>query len=153
MSEVSGSEVSGSEANKRVALAFVEAMSAGDAAGMDRCVTPDVVTDTRGYGQVSGRRNRETMLATTGAFLEVMPTGLRPQVRKVVAEGEVVVVEFEGDAVLSNGVPYCNHYVFIFTFRDRLICKVDEYFCTVHADERILPLLAAKSEAMARGSG
>lgn len=142
-----------SEANKQVALEFIRAMSAGDAPGMDRCITPDVVTDTRGYGQVSGTRNRETMLATTGAFLDVIPTGLRPKTRKVIAEGDVVVVEFEGDSVLSNGVSYCNQYVFIFTFRDGLIGKVDEYFCTVHADERILPLLAEKSEEMARGSG
>ena len=141
-----------SEANKKVALDFLNAMSEGDADGIDRCLTRDAITYTKGFGQVSGWRNRETMLATTAAFKEIVPTGFRPKFERVVAEGDTVVVEFEGNAVLSNGKPYCNQYVFLFTFENGKIRQVNEYFCTVLADAAILPLLAAKSEEFAHGN-
>ena len=141
-----------SEANKQVALEFLQAMSDGDAEGMGRCTTPDAETFTKGFGQVSGWRNRETMLATAAAFREIVPTGFRPKIHKVVAEGDTVVLEFEGNAELSNGKPYCNQYVFIFTFRDGKIRQLNEYFCTVLADSTILPLLAAKGDELAHGN-
>ena len=141
-----------SEANKQVALEFLQAMSDGDAEGMGRGTTPDAETFTKGFGQVSGWRNRETMLATAAAFREIVPTGFRPKIHKVVAEGDTVVLEFEGNAELSNGKPYCNQYVFIFTFRDGKIRQLNEYFCTVLADSTILPLLAAKGDELAHGN-
>lgn len=141
-----------SKANRQVALDFIQAMSAGDVEGQARCLTQDAFTQTKGFAGVSGRRDRATMLATVEAFKEMVPTGFRPTVHKVVAEGDVVVVEWEGDAVLSNGVPYCNQYVFIFTFRDGLIRQLDEYFCTALADRTILPLLAAQGGDLAHGN-
>lgn len=141
-----------SEANKQVALDFLQAMSDGDAEGMGRCTTDDAETFTKGFGQVSGWRNRETMLATAAAFREIVPTGFRPKIHKLVAEGDTVVLEFEGNAELSNGTPYCNQYVFIFTFRDGKIRQLNEYFCTVLADRTIMPLLAAKGEELAHGN-
>jgi ketosteroid isomerase-like protein len=141
-----------SEANKQVALDFLKAMDEGDADAMARTTTDDAITYTKGFGKVSGWRNRETMLATTAAFRDVVPTGFRPKIERVVAEGDTVVVEFEGNAVLSNGEPYCNQYVFIFTFAGGKIRQLNEYFCTVLADERIMPLLAQKGEELAHGN-
>jgi hypothetical protein len=141
-----------SEANKQVALNFLAAMDVGDGEAMDRCVTRDAFTNTQGFAGVSGRRNRETMVATASAFREIVPTGFRPDIKKVVAEGETVVLEFEGNAVLSNGKPYCNQYVFVFSFENGLIKQLNEYFCTVLADTTILPLLAQKGEELAHGN-
>ena len=141
-----------SEANKKVALDFLQAMNDGDAEGMGRCTTADAETFTKGFGKVSGRRNRETMLATAAAFRDIIPTGFRPRVEKIIAEGDTVVLEFEGNAELSNGQPNCNQYVFVFTFADGKIRQLNEYFCTVLADERILPLLAQQSNELAHGN-
>ncbi|PEQ13041.1 hypothetical protein B2G71_09460 [Novosphingobium sp. PC22D] len=140
-----------SESNKQVALDFLAAMDAGDGAAMDRCLTRDAVTNTRGFAGVSGRRSREMMVATASAFKAIVPTGFRPTMHKIVAEGDTVVLEFEADAVLSSGEPYCNQYVFIFTFRDGRICQLNEYFCTVLADKVMLPLLAQEGESYATG--
>ena len=140
-----------SEANKQVALDFLQAMDDGDAEAMARCITEDAVTVTKGYGQVSGTRTRDMMLATTAAFRQIVPTGFRARIEKVVAEGDIVVLEFEGDAVLSNGAPYRNQYVFVFSFRDGRIAQLNEYFCTAYADATILPLLAEQSAGMAHG--
>ena len=91
------------------------------------------------------------LLATTAAFREIIPTGLRIKIERVIAEGDSVAVEFEGNSVLANGTPYGNQYVFLFTFENGKIKRINEYFCTVLADTAILPLLAEKSAAMAHG--
>jgi len=141
-----------SEANKQIALKFLAAMSAADAKAQAEYLAPDAFTVTKGFAGVSGRRDRATMLATVEAFREIVPTGFRPTIHRVVAEGDTVVVEWEGNAVLSNGQPYCNQYVFIFTFENGKISQLNEYFCTVLADRTILPLLAQKGEELAHGN-
>jgi ketosteroid isomerase-like protein len=115
-------------------------------------MTDDAFTNTMGLAGVSGRRDRETMLATVEAFKDVVPGGFRPEIGRVVAEGDSVVIEWEGNAVLSNGEAYGNQYVFIFTFEGGKIKQLNEYFCTVLADTKILPLLAAKGEELAHGN-
>jgi ketosteroid isomerase-like protein len=142
-----------SDANRATALAFLAAMDKGDAPGMATCLTEDATTVTKGFAGVSGWRNRETMLATTDAFRDVIPDGFGLKILTSVAEGDTVVVEFEGNAVLSNGVPYANQYCFMFFFAGGKIQRVHEYLCTVLADRAIMPLLAAKGEELAHGNG
>lgn len=138
-----------SEANKQAALDFIHAMSDADVARQDALLAPDAFTNTMGFGQVSGRRDRATMLATAGAFEQLVPTGFRPTIEKVVAEGDFVAVEWRGDAVLCDGTPYGNEYVFMFTFENGKIKQLNEYFCTVLADRTIGRLLAGMGEAVA----
>jgi ketosteroid isomerase-like protein len=131
-----------SEQNKQVAIKFIEAFSRGDAETAETCLAPDAVTYAMGFGKLSGARPYELIVATTGAFKELIPTGLRPAFKTVTAEGDRVVVEFEGDAILANGVDYCNQYCMVFTLKDGKIKQVNEYYCTILADDRIGPLLA-----------
>jgi ketosteroid isomerase-like protein len=131
-----------SELNKTVAIRFIEAFSNGDVDAAKPCLAPDAVTIAKGFGKLSGSRPYELIVATTGAFKDLIPTGLRPQFKTVTAEGDRVVVEFEGDATLANGERYCNQYCMIFTLKDGKIKQVNEYYCTILADEKIGPLLA-----------
>jgi hypothetical protein len=138
-----------SESNKKTALAFLDAMSAGDSAAADRCLTADAFTISRGFGKVSGRRNRDAMLATMSSFKELVPTGFRPTFHSIVAEGDKVVIEFDGDAVLKNGKPYKNQYCMVFTFEAGRIRQLNEYFCNVLADSVMLPLLMEQGSKVA----
>jgi ketosteroid isomerase-like protein len=131
-----------SERNKAVAIAFIEAFSRGDTEAAKDCLAPDAVTYAMGFGKLSGPRPYDLIVATTGAFKQLIPTGLRPAFKSVTAEKDRVVVEFEGDAVLANGADYRNQYCMVFTLRDGRIRQVNEYYCTILADERIGPLLA-----------
>jgi uncharacterized protein len=135
-----------SEANKAVVRRFIEAFSSGDAAAAEACLAPDAITVAKGYGKLSGVRPREIILATTGAFKELIPTGLRPKFVSMTAEGDRVVAEFEGNSTLANGEQYDNQYCMVFTLRDGKIVNVNEYYCTILADEKILPLLASVEE-------
>lgn len=131
-----------SEQNKQTAIRFIEAFSNGDAEAAGTCLKPGAFTVAKGFGKLSGTRPYELILATTAAFKDTIPTGLRPKFLSVTGEGDQVAVEFEGNAVLANGEAYCNQYCMVFGFEDGLIARVNEYYCTILADQKILPLLA-----------
>ncbi len=130
-----------SEANKQVALRFIEAMGRGDADAAAPCITEDAYTLAKGTGHFAGVRTRDTILATIAAFRELMPNGMEPTIQSVIAEGDRVAVEFEGNGTLVNGESYCNEYCMVFTLRDGRICQVNEYFCTILADKALWPLI------------
>jgi ketosteroid isomerase-like protein len=131
-----------SEDNKAVVRKFIEAFSSGDAATAETCLAPGAVTVAKGFGALSGERPRDLILATTAAFKDLIPTGLRPRFVSMIAEGDLVAAEFEGSAVLVNGEDYNNQYCMVFTLAEGRITRVNEYYCTILADAKILPLLA-----------
>jgi ketosteroid isomerase-like protein len=135
-----------SEHNKKVAVDFIEAFSRGDAAAAEACLDPTALMIAKGFGKLSGQRTYEFIVATTGAFKSVIPTGLRPKILNVIAEGNKVAVEFEGNAELANGKDYCNQYCMVFTLANGKITLGHEYYCTLLADDRLLPVLAEVEE-------
>lgn len=132
------------EQNKQVVLDFIAAMGRGDAAAAAPCLAPDAFTLAKGFGKFAGVRKYDTILATIAAFRKLVPDGMRPAIQSVTAEGDRVVVEFEGNATLVNGTPYCNEYCMVFSLRAGKIQQVNEYFCTLLADEVLFPLVAAE---------
>ena len=139
-----------SEQNKQIAVRFIEAFSRGDAEGAKACLAPDAVTIAKGFGKLSGPRSYQLIVATTAAFKDIIPSGLRPNFQSVTGEGDRVAVEFEGDATLANGERYCNQYCMVFTFSDGKIKQVNEYYCTILADQKIGPLLSDVEEQRRR---
>ena len=129
------------DSNKDVVLKFLDAMGRGDAAAAAPCLTEDAFTLAKGFGKFAGVRHRDTILATISAFRELMPEGMKPEIHTILAEGDRVVVEFEGHGKLFNGDSYCNQYCMVFTMRDGRIAQVNEYFCTVLADRVLYPLV------------
>ena len=130
-----------SEANKKTVLAFIEAMGNGDPEAAAPCITEDAYTLAKGFGSFAGVRQHDTILATIGAFHQLMPAGMKPEIVSVIAEGDKVVVEFEGNGILYNGEPYGNEYCMVFKMRDGRICQVNEYFCTLLAEQRLWPVI------------
>jgi len=139
-----------SEQNKRTVVAFIEAFSRGDVEAAKACLTDDAVAISKGFGKICGTRSRELILATTSAFTRIIPHGLRPTLHSLTAEADRVAAEFEGDATLANGERYCNQYCMVFTLREGRIRQINEYFCTVLADQKIGPLLADVEEQRKR---
>jgi ketosteroid isomerase-like protein len=137
-----------SELNKTVVLTFIKAMGQSDAATAATCLAPDAFTLAKGFGKFAGVRRYETILATIAAFKQLVPTGLSPTIHTVTAEGDRVVVEFEGNATLANGASYNNQYCMVFTLRDGKIKQVNEYFCTKLADEVLWPLIEPQAGSL-----
>lgn len=130
-----------SEQNKQVVLTFIEAMGKGDPEMAAPCIAEDTFTLAKGFGKFAGVRTHDTILATIGAFKKLMPTGMKPTILSVTAEGDRVVVEFEGHGTLINGESYGNQYCMVFMLRDGKIRQVNEYFCTILADKVLWPLV------------
>ncbi len=138
-----------SEQNKQVVIRFIEAMGRSDAATAATCLTPDATTLAKGFGKFAGVRHYDVIVGTIAAFRQLVPTGLSPTIHTVTAEGDRVVVEFEGNATLVNGQPYDNQYCMVFTMRDGRIRHVNEYFCTLLADQVLYPLVAGNEALQA----
>lgn len=60
---------------------------------------------------------------------------LVPTIRNLVAEGETVVVHFDGEALALDGRPYRNTYAWFMTFRDGRIVKVTAFYDAIAFDE------------------
>lgn len=135
-----------SEQNKAVVNRFLSAMSDGDASAAATCLAPDAFTLAKGFGRFAGVREFDTIVGTIAAFRKLLPTGLQIDVKSVTGEGDRVVVEFEGNATTSDGTPYHNQYCMVFTLADGKIKQVNEYFCTIHADEVLWPLVEKMSD-------
>lgn len=129
-----------SQANKELVLTFIEAMGKGDAEQAARCIAEDTFTLAKGFGKFAGRREHDVILATIKAFATLMPKGLKPEIHSVTAEGDRVVVEWSGNGELINGEVYGNEYCMVFIVHDGRIRQVNEYFCTLLADEKLWPL-------------
>jgi uncharacterized protein len=130
-----------SEQNKQVVLQFMEAMGTNDPAKAAPTLAPDAFAVAKGYGKFSGRREADVMVGMIEEFKKLMPTGLRFDILNVIAEGDRVAVEAEGNAVTAQGKDYRNQYVFVFTLENGKIKQVNEYFCNVHANEVLWPLV------------
>lgn len=135
-----------SEQNKQVALRFMQAMGSNDPETAAACLSPDAKAIAKGFGKFAGVRPAQTMVGMIDAFKRMIPTGLRFDIKSVTAEGDRVVVEAEGNAVTSQGKPYCNQYCFIFTLADGKIVQMNEYFCHVLANEVLWPLVEAEAK-------
>lgn len=140
-----------SEDNKTVALRFMEAMGTNDPELAAACLAPHACAVAKGYGKFAGRREAGVMVGMIAAFDQMVPGGLNFTIHSVTAEGERVIVEAEGNAVTSQGTPYRNHYCFVFTLAGGKIVQVNEYFCGIHADEVLWPLVEANQEFHGKG--
>lgn len=134
------------EKNKQVVLKFIDAMGSSDPETAADCLAADAFTDAKGFCKLSGVRQRDTIVGTIGAFKKLLPTGLRPDVKNVIAERDKVAVEFEGNATTFDGKAYNNQYCMVFTLADGKIKQVNEYFCTKLAEEVLWPSVEAMQE-------
>jgi ketosteroid isomerase-like protein len=129
-----------SEANKAVALQFIRAMSENDPVSAAECLASDARAVATGNSHFKGARDARMMVDGIEAFKALLPGGLQLTVHSAIAEGDQVAVECEGNATTAAGTRYDNRYVFVFTLRQGKIVLVNEYFCTVLANEVLWPL-------------
>lgn len=113
------------EASKRAALAYYEAMNSRDIDRILSAYTDDAKTWVLGEGPYAGEHPvaRETL----SLFLESMD--IRFTVLSMIAEGDTVAVELESEGS-AGGQPYANRYHNRLTIRDGRVAYLKEYFDT-----------------------
>ena len=97
----------------------------------------------------AGVREYYAIVGTIDAFKTLLPTGLCPDFKSFTAQGDRVVVEFEGNTTTCNGQPYNNQYCMVFILKEGKISQVNEYFCTKLADDVLWPLVESMSDEIA----
>jgi ketosteroid isomerase-like protein len=130
------------ETNKDIVRNFLNALCTGDLATLKPLMTDDIEAVAMGTSAISGSRRHADIENVVSLFPILTQSGLNPRIISMTAEEDRVAVEWEGNAILSNGAQYNNHYFMIFFLRGGKVCKFREYFCTKLAEEVLAPLLA-----------
>lgn len=129
------------DTNKQVTLRFIEAMGSNDPEAARACFADDGVAVTKGFSHFAGTRGADTVAEAIESFKALFPTGLRLDIKSVMADGDRVVVEAEGNAVTAEDKPYTNHYCFVATLRDGKILQFNEYLCSALAEQVLWPMV------------
>lgn len=82
-------------------------------------------------------------LALFPGMAELLPFGIRHEVRSLIAEGDVVAVETECHADLGGGRAYANAFHFRLVIRDGRVVSVHEYTDFLHTKEALFDPVAA----------
>ena len=122
--------------SKAVAERYVAAVMAGDERALRESFAEDACWELRGELPISGRwEGRDAIigefLATALSYYE--PGSVSLEVTSLVAEGDLVVMEWTSRARNRRGEPYENCCIGVFTVRDGTIKSVREYMDTLYA--------------------
>ena len=123
--------MSAQESKKIVEDAF-GAMSRGDSEGFMQRLSDDIrwtiIGTTRYSGTYAGKQQLvERLLTPIMADLE---SGIRQNVQNVIAEGDTVVVQTQGESMTKSGKPYNNTYCLVIRVADDKIAELTEYLDT-----------------------
>ena len=131
-----------SQANKEVAIKFVNSLCSGDVATLKSVITDDIVATLPGTALISGTRGYAEVVAVCQTFPQISKSGLVPAIHHVTAEEDRVAVEWEGKCTLVSGAEYNNQYHFLLFIRDGRVCKLKEYLDTKLCDTVLIPVMA-----------
>ena len=126
------------EANKRLAVEFMDALSSGDSQRILALYTQDVTVWTAGALPISGLHGRGEVVALCEGLLGAFPDGLQFIVKSMTAEEDRVAIEAEGVGMHVSGNAYNQRYHFLIRIRGDKVCEMKEYFDTELARQVLL---------------
>jgi hypothetical protein len=113
-----------SQANKAVALSFLEAIAAGNLARIDDLLDPKLQWWVQGWGFV----DRDRFVPSLGQTI-TRASARKIDVPFVTAEDDRVAVAAQGEFLFPEGA-YSNNYHYLFTIADGRIVSGREYLDT-----------------------
>jgi ketosteroid isomerase-like protein len=127
--------------NKALVKRFFDAGNRGD---MDTCtalIDDDVTWTNIGTTRFSGTyRGKPAVLAELiGPLFGALKQGIHTTIEALHADGDVVVVQSQGQAETHDGRPYNNSYCQVMTVRGGRIVAVTEYMDTALIDATFGP--------------
>ena len=122
--------------NRQIVGTAFAAWAAGGQTFFDDVLAPDVVWTIKGSGPSAGvyRGRRDLLERAVKPLSARLATPIRPTLRKLLAEGEHVIVHWDGEAVTSGGKPYTNSYVWILRMQDGRAAQVTAFLDLVAYD-------------------
>ena len=115
--------------NAATVRASFDAWTAGTGGPFD-LLAPDATWTIVGHSLVAKTyENREAfMKEVIRPFNARMSSGLKPRVHGFYADGDTVIVLFDGSATARDGKPYDNTYAWFLDMRDGRIVKATAFF-------------------------
>lgn len=124
--------------NARIARAWFDFHTAGDADGAYDLVSEDVVWEGPLAPPNTKIHTRARVKEIIKKIMAVSVDGkFRFKIHQQVAKGDLVVTRAESHVPLRNGKIYSNKYTFWFQFKDGLIVWASEHVDTAHAADRL----------------
>lgn len=115
--------------NKQIVTEAFDRWAAGGTTFFSDVLAPDVVWEIKGSGPSAGVfRGRDVFVEqAVRPFVSRLSTPVRPVSKQVWADGDHVVIQWEGEGVASDGQAYKNSYAWIFHMRDGKAVEVTAY--------------------------
>lgn len=108
--------VSEAARNKQVVAAAFDRWSAGGSSFFSEILAPDIVWTIEGSGPSAGtyRGIADFTARAITPFVSRLRGPVRPVSIRIWADGDHVIIHWEGEAVARDGKPYRNRYAWIF---------------------------------------
>lgn len=120
------------ESNRALMTAAMEAMSRGDTRPFGEAMADEFtwhMTGTTAWsGTFTGKADVQQRLLPT--LFAQFATRYKNTPKRILADGDFVVIECRGEVVTKTGKPYNNTYCFVIRLRDGKMVELTEYFDT-----------------------
>jgi ketosteroid isomerase-like protein len=113
---VAGPQEVQAEHNRQIVTAAFDRWADGGTDFFSEMLSPDIVWTIEGSGPSAGtyRGLDDFMARAVRPFVSRLRSPVRPVDKRVWADGDHVIINWEGEAVALDGRPYRNRYVWIF---------------------------------------
>lgn len=125
--------------NKAFVAAAFDRWAAGGSEFFNEVVAPDVVWTIEGSGPYAGTyRGRDDLMERAVRPLTIrLKTPIRPVSKRLWADGDYVIINWEGEAIARDEKPYTNSYIWIFRMEGGRATEVTA-FLDLSAYEEVL---------------
>lgn len=117
------------ESNRQIITEAFEKWSAGGSTFFDDVLAHNVIWTIKGSSPTAGTYDGRDQFVREAVkpFIERLSAPLRPSVNHIWADGNAVIVYWDGVATAIDGKPYSNSYVWIFTMKDGRASRVTAF--------------------------
>ncbi len=117
------------ETNRRVVTDAFARWAAGGSTFFNDVLTDDMVWTIEGSGPSAGtfRGRSEFVERAVRPFISRLSSPVRPTSYRVWADGEHVIINWEGSGMARDGQPYANRYAWIFRMQDGKAVEVNAF--------------------------
>jgi uncharacterized protein len=150
MAEAMVPQESVAERNRRIIVAAFDKWAAGGTTFFADVLTPNVVWTIEGSGPSAGSFNGRKLFIEQAVrpFVSRLSSPVRPVAKKIWADGDHVIVNWEGEGVARDGAPYRNSYVWILRMQAEKAVEVTAFLDLTPYDDvlRRIPDQAAEEK-------
>lgn len=110
-------------------------------------LAPNVVWTIHGSGEVAGtyRNQKDFIEQASRPLTSRLATPVVPKVHNIFADGDAIIIRFDGTATTTSGAPYRNQFVWIFKMKDGLVVNA-EAFLDLVAYQQVVDNNAPRSQ-------